>query len=128
MIARRNLIAAAATLAFALSHAPGASAAGPAQDEIDHLLKFVAASSCRFVRNGTEYPADKAREFLARKYQFVASRIATAEDFIKHLATKSSTSGEPYRVRCGRTDALSAAWLSDELKHYRQKSHVQASR
>ena len=67
---RRTVLAAIAASTFCLSHAAAASPEGPARDEIDHLLDFVAASSCTFVRNGTEYPADKAREHLASKYQF----------------------------------------------------------
>jgi hypothetical protein len=37
-------------------------------------------------------------------------------------------SGEPYRVKCGKTDALSGAWLTDELNRYRKGAQVQASR
>jgi hypothetical protein len=123
--ARHFLLAAAATLAFTLTPAAVASADGRAEDEIGHLLDFVAASSCTFVRNGTEFAADKAREHLASKYRFVASRIATAEDFIKHLATQSSMSGEPYHVKCGKTDALSGDWLNAELKRYRETPRLQ---
>src|SRR6476661_8622367 len=106
-----------------------ASLGAPAKDEIDHLLNFVAASSCTFVRNGTEYPSDKAREHLATKYQFAGNRITTAEEFIKYLATESSMSGELYHVKCGKTDALSGVWLTDELKRFRKASSgVQAAR
>jgi hypothetical protein len=126
--ARPAAIALAAPLAFAFTQAAAASPEGPAKDEIDHLLNFVAASSCTFVRNGTEYPSDKAREHLASKYRFVGSRISTAEEFIKYLATGSSMSGEPYHVKCGKTDALSGVWLSDELERYRQVARVQAAR
>ena len=131
MIARRTrhaLLAAAATLTMTLSQ--GAQAAAPrdtANDEIDHLLKFVAASSCTFVRNGAEYAPDKASEHLASKYRVVGNRISTADDFIKQLATQSSMSGEPYHVKCGKTDALSGGWLTDELNRYR-KAHIQATR
>jgi hypothetical protein len=120
----RSLLAATAALAFTLSHGASASP-GDAKGEIDHLLQYVAASSCTFVRNGTEYPADKAREHLAGKYHFVGSRIATAEDFIKYLATGSSMSGEPYHVKCGKTDALSGEWLTAELNRYRNTPRLQ---
>jgi hypothetical protein len=117
----------AATLTFALS--TGATAQPSASnDEIDHLLNYVAHSACTFVRNGTEYPADKARDHLAGKYQWAGSRVATAEDFIKYLATQSSMSGEPYHVRCGRTEALSATWLNEELARYRKAPRLQAVR
>lgn len=126
-LVRRALAAFAATLVFALSSA--ASAETSAKREIDHLLNFVATSSCTFVRNGTEYPPDKARDHLASKYQFAGSKITTAEDFIKYLATESSMSGELYHVKCGKTDALSGVWLTDELTRFRKASAgVQASR
>lgn len=125
---RRTLLVGFAAIAFAL---PQASFAGDtsSKDEIDHLLNFVAASSCTFIRNGTEYPSDKARDHLASKYQFAASRITTAEEFIRYLATESSMSGEPYHVRCGKTEALSGVWLTTELTRYRKESaKVQAAR
>jgi hypothetical protein len=125
---RRTLLAAAATITFALAQASAAANPSP-KDEIDHLLNFVAASSCTFIRNGTEYPSDKARDHLASKYQLAGSRITTAEEFIKYLATESSMSGELYRVKCGKTDALSGVWLTNELNRYRKDSaRVQAAR
>jgi hypothetical protein len=122
---RHALLAATAGAAFALAQVATAAPEGPAKDEIDHLLQYVAASSCTFVRNGSEYPADKAREHLADKYRFVGNRISTAEDFIAYLATKSSLSGEPYHVHCGKNDALSGAWLTTELNRYRQTPRLQ---
>jgi hypothetical protein len=129
MSLRSALLACAATLALALPHAALASSAEPAKDEIEHLLEFVGTSSCTFVRNGTEYPGDKAREHLAGKYQFAGSRIGTAEEFIRYLATQSSMSGEPYHVKCGKTEGLAGAWLNDELSRYRKAPRlVQAVR
>jgi hypothetical protein len=123
---RRGLAALAATLVLALSSA--ASAETSAKGEIDHLLNFVATSSCTFVRNGTEYPPDKARDHLASKYQFAGSKITTAEEFIKYLATESSMSGELYHVKCGKTDVLTGVWLTEELTRFRKASAgVQAS-
>ena len=123
---RLPTLAATAALVFALSNA--ATASQPtAKDEIDHLLRFVASSSCTFVRNGTEYPPDKARDHLETKYRFVGSRISTAEEFIKDLATGSSISGEPYHVHCGKADALSGVWLIAELKRYRASPRIQAA-
>ena len=119
------LIAAApAALAFTLSHAAVAAPGPSAKDEIDHLLSYVAASSCTFVRNGSEYGAVKARDHLADKYRFAGSRISTAEEFIEYLATKSSFSGEPYHVHCGKDDEPSGAWLTAELKRYRSVPHL----
>jgi hypothetical protein len=120
---RRALVAAG--VAGALAAGTGARAETPAAaQEIDHLLHFVAASHCTFVRNGSEYPSDKARDHLVDKYRFAGSRIATAEQFIEYLATKSSLSGQPYHVRCGKDDELSAAWLNTELERYRSAALV----
>jgi hypothetical protein len=125
---RTTLLAATLSLAFALPQAVAAQQPSRAKDEIDHLLQYVAASACTFIRNGDEYRADAARDHLASKYRFAGGRIATAEDFIKYLATQSSLSGAPYHVRCGKSDALSGAWLTTELYRYRIAPHVQASR
>ncbi len=125
--AHRAFAALAATLAFALATAVAAETS--AKGEIDHLLNFVATSSCTFVRNGTEYPPDKARDHLASKYQFAGSKITTAEEFIKYLATESSMSGELYHVKCKGVDKLSGVWLSEELTRYRKTAApVQAAR
>src|SRR4051812_43281738 len=99
---RRVLVNLIAALAFVLSNAAVADSVEKA--EIDHLLNFVATSSCTFVRNGTEYPPDKARDHLASKYEFAGSKITTAEQFIKYLATESSMSGELYHVKCKGVD------------------------
>jgi hypothetical protein len=122
---RRPLLAAATAATFALSHVAVASTEAPANDEIDHLLQYVAASSCTFVRNGSEYSAEKAREHLQDKYRFAGSRISTADDFIRYLATKSSLSGEAYHVKCGSVDALSGEWLNAELERYRKTPRLQ---
>jgi len=92
-----------------------------AQVEIDHLLDFVAQSQCTFIRNGTEHKAAEAKTHMSEKFAYVRKRISTAEDFIKGVASESSLSGEPYRVRCGKTELLARAWLSDELRRFRSK-------
>jgi hypothetical protein len=119
-----------ALMAGALALAGGGSAnADPdlaAQAEIDHLLDFVSASSCIFVRNGTPGTAAAARDHLAGKYDFAKSRITTADEFIKNLATESSMSGEPYLIRCGKDERPAGAWLAEELRRYRKV--VQAPR
>jgi hypothetical protein len=107
----------AALLFTGLAHAtPDATA----QREIDHLLDYVAASGCTFVRNGERYPASKARDHLAMKYRFTRGRLSTAEEFIKYLATESSESHEPYGIECGGKEQPAGAWLSEELVRYRK--------
>ena len=90
-----------------------------AQAEIDHLLDFVAASPCTFIRNGDPHPAPEARDHLATKFSFAKSNITTADEFIRYLATESSMSHEPYKVKCGAAEMPAGVWLANELKRYR---------
>jgi hypothetical protein len=89
-------------------------------DEIQHLLDYVGGSGCTFVRNGVESDVAAARKHLETKYGYAKSRIASAEDFIRLVASRSSTTGEPYVVRCGSSQFLSEDWLTDELRRYRR--------
>jgi Family of unknown function (DUF5329) len=88
-------------------------------DEIQHLLDYVGGSGCTFVRNGVESDATAARKHLATKYEYAKGRVASAEDFIRSLASRSSMTGEPYVVRCGSSQFRSEDWLTDELRRYR---------
>ena len=90
-----------------------------AQAEIDHLLAFVAASPCTFIRNGEPHPSAEARDHLATKLRFAGGSISTAEEFVRYLATESSMSHEPYKVKCGAKEMPAGVWLSEELKRYR---------
>jgi hypothetical protein len=92
-------------------------------EEITHLLDFVGMSPCSFIRNGLSYPAKEAKAHLERKYAQVKDRIKTAEDFIDHVATRSSTSGKPYLVRCKpEKTRQSAEWFRSELQRLRGQS------
>ena len=101
---------------------PFAHASTSSETEIQHLLDFVAASSCVFIRNGSEYPASEARAHIERKYDYAKSRIHTTEEFIKYAATQSSFSGKPYQVVCAGEKSFSKDWLLNELERYRQNS------
>jgi hypothetical protein len=52
-----------------------------------------------FIRNGTEYDGAKAAEHLRRKLDYAGDRVQTADQFIERLATGSSMSGKPYKIR-----------------------------
>ncbi len=67
---------------------------------IERLIDVVAhATTSKFIRNGTEYNADIAARFLRAKWSYEGERIRTAEDFVREIGTRSSTTGTPYRVR-----------------------------
>jgi len=109
-------------LAVALLLASGVALATPdeaAQREIDHLLEFVAASNCTFVRSGERFSSQAARDHLTMKYNFVKFRLSTADEFVKYLATESSTTGEPYMVICDKQERPAGVWLTTELKRFR---------
>jgi len=88
--------------------------------EIDHLLDFIAASPCAFIRNDTEYTGAEAVAHIKDKYAHFQDKIATAEDFIDLAASKSLMSGQPYLVRCDATPELAGDWLRQELAAFRR--------
>ena len=89
------------------------------QDEVAHLLDFIAESDCSFIRNEKFYDADQARDHINKKYEYVKNRISSTEQFIAYAATKSSMTGKKYQVTCGGTTMLSSEWLEEELRNYR---------
>ena len=96
-----------------------------AQEEIDHLLGFVEYSGCEFYRNGAWYDAKRAQAHLRSKYEFRKTSLNAAEDFIDTVASRSSMTGEPYRVKCRLgTPISSEQWLRDELARMRTKPGV----
>jgi hypothetical protein len=91
-----------------------AAAAGTTK-EIASLLLFIEQSECTFTRNGKHYDSLEAREHIEKKYAYYKERINTAEDFILYSATKSSITGEPYRVICKGVNMITSDWLKAEL-------------
>lgn len=106
-------------LAAGLSALPAVGAESKWQQEVAHLLDFIAQSECSFIRNDKVYDADQARDHINRKYEHVKKRISSAEQFITYAASKSSMTGKKYQVICGETTMLSNEWLAEELRNYR---------
>ncbi len=89
--------------------------------EIDHLIAYVTASDCSFIRNGSVHPTSEAVEHMKKKYQYFKKKINSAEQFIELSASKSTMSGKPYFIKCpGAKQKQSRIWLLEELHHYRQ--------
>jgi hypothetical protein len=105
-------------MAFALSSVPAVAADISA--EIDHLLAFITASPCAFIRNGVPYEGKAAVEHIRDKYDYYRDDIHSAEDFIARAATKSEMSGKPYLVKCDADTMPAADWLKKELATFRQ--------
>ena len=96
--------------------------AASTQAEIDHLFTYIAASTCRFNRNGSWHDMAEARSHVATKYDWLMSRgmIDSAETFIDRAASRSSFSGSDYLVQCpGAAPMPTAGWLKAELARYR---------
>ena len=112
-------VLAGALLASALA---GPTAAADPQAEIDALIAALAGSGCEFQRNGSWHGAARAKAHLQRKYDWLRARglAETPELFIERAASRSSLSGKPYRVRCGRDAAVeSAMWFKRKLAEIR---------
>jgi hypothetical protein len=91
------------------------------QQEINHLLGFVASTTCQYERNGNVYDGARAVKHINRKYEYFKDEINSAEDFIKYSATKSTMSGKQYKIHCSNVPVQNSSdWLLDELKKYRQ--------
>lgn len=104
--------------AAAFAQAPNATA----QREIEALFQHLAASPCRFQRNGDWHDAREASAHLRRKYEYLRKRglAPTAEAFVERAASRSSLSGKAYRVQCGRAPPQdSQAWFLAALKEIR---------
>jgi hypothetical protein len=117
----------ATALFLAVCH--GAVLATPLPDaaraEVIAVLDSLASSGCQFERNGSWYGGTEARAHLLRKLDYVEGRanFRSAEEFIDRAASTSSTSGQPYRVKCGNAAAVeSGVWLRLQLQEVRART------
>ena len=111
-------------LAALLFAAAGSAGELPAAEErqIEALIARVAGmTDAAFIRNDRSYDAATAAEFLRRKWRRHAAEVRSAEDFIDRVATGSSTTGAPYRIRLGDGRKLPCATvLREELLRLRK--------
>lgn len=113
---RRELLSVLAAAVFAVPAAAAPSAAERAR--IERLIAYVAAQKdITFVRNGSVYPAADAAKFLRGKFDKMGEHVNTAQQFIDEIASRSSTSGQPYQIRFADGRSVPAAqFLGDELR------------
>jgi len=88
--------------------------------KIRYLIGSVEAlQGVTFLRNGGEYDARKAAEHLRLKLKTAGNRVKTAEDFIRLCGSKSSVSGEAYRMRFpDGTTMYAEAFFRERLKTF----------
>lgn len=118
-----NALLGSLVLVLAVGSAAHAAPTATTADEITHLFGYLERSGCDFERNGRWYDAAAARAHLQSKYELLSERsqVATAEEFIERVASKSSLSGLAYEVRCNGDDPRPlGGWLIAALVAYRR--------
>lgn len=91
--------------------------------EIQHLLDYVANTSCQYERNGDFHSGSEAKKHIIKKYNYFKSDIDSTEDFIKFSATQSTITKKKYRMHCANSPIkYSSDWLLEELHRYRNNS------
>ncbi len=92
-------------------------------EKITQLIQHIEQlQDAKFVRNGKEYDAKAAAEFLRSKWRSRKSKTKTTTDFIELVASKSSTSGKPYLIRFkGGKEIKSGDYLLEQLKELEVK-------
>jgi hypothetical protein len=88
------------------------------QARIDKLITAVSQrSDISFVRNAKEYSGAQAADFLRGKLRWRIDKVATVQDFIEQVGTRSTSSGELYQVRLADGRVLNSAdFLRQELR------------
>jgi hypothetical protein len=113
------------TLTFLLFLSGAAASQTPSAvttKEVGQLFAALKQSNCEFSRNGSWYNAQKAADHLQSKYEYLLKKhvVTSTESFIELAATKSSMSGKPYQVRCGKTAPVSSnSWFKIQLNAIR---------
>jgi hypothetical protein len=90
--------------------------------EVRHLIGFLRDSACAMIRNGKSYAGEAGARHVQRKYDHFREDIRSTEEFIEYAATRSTMSGQPYRVQCpGHQPVPSRDWLLEELQAFRRR-------
>ena len=91
-------------------------------EKIQRLIEAVRqAKGITFIRNGESHDAIAAADHLRRKYQTAGRKEMTARQFIDELASKSSVSGDEYRIKLSDGQDISAnQWFSARLAEIEQ--------
>ncbi len=96
MLTRRRFIALLGACALV---APALAQDASQKELIEKLIAHIASlDGASFYRNGKEYDAKSAAEYLLGKWRNVAG-VVTADDFITKVASVSSASGQPYLIK-----------------------------
>ena len=108
-----------------------------AENEIDknhrmitELISTVKIVNATFIRNGSEHTPTEAANHIERKYSYARKKYTfmgpvkniTPEQFIEHIASKSSTTGKDYHIKFdGFAPVKMKDWLERQLNLIRQR-------
>lgn len=91
--------------------------------KIDGLLARLMDSDAVFIRNGEEHIGVHAAAHLRTKLDAAGGRVKTAREFIEQVASRSSVSGEVYKVKTKEGRTLdSREWFTRELDSIERRS------
>ncbi|HRI17470.1 MAG TPA: DUF5329 family protein [Burkholderiaceae bacterium] len=118
MTSRRAAVVAVFAVPFTALRAAAAGLGAAESARIERLLKYVESQpQCKFIRNGEAYSAADVARFLRAKLARMGGQVDTATQFIDQIASRSSTSGQPYLIRCADgVSRPSAQVLAEELR------------
>lgn len=83
------------------------------------ILSVETLKGVKFLRNGREYDARTAADHLRLKLKAAGDRVKTANDFINLCGSRSSLSGEAYRILFADGTAMEAeVFFRNKLKSF----------
>ena len=98
---------------------PAETAPAPLDEnaKIEMLLGAIGElQGASFIRNGSDHSAKEAAEHLRGKWRSAGSRVKSAQDFVEQIASKSSMTGEVYRIRLADGSVVNSGdWLAARL-------------
>jgi len=118
MMRRRACVALALGACVVSALALAADMPSVERARIDRLIRYVESrTDVQFMRNGSAHDSREAAKFLRGKLDAMGDRVTSAKQFIEQIASKSSSSGEPYLIRFadGRTQTA-YHFLVEELR------------
>lgn len=77
-------------------------------ENIELFIQKISNSNVIFIRNGVEHNSQEAAEHLKNKWKNDGSNSMKLDDFISKYATKSSLSGEFYKVKLASGEEIMA--------------------
>ena len=83
--------------------------------KIYRLLNHIETSDVGFIREGNEYTGKEGAIYLRLKFSSADVRVKTLREFIDKIASRSSTTGQPYMIKLADGTTVEAkGWLTEQ--------------